>query len=1101
VAAIQRIADWLEKLGMSEYAERFTENRIDFSVLPDLTDQDLKDLGVVLGDRRKMLRAISDLTQGPAVAPQTPAARASKPQEAERRQLTVMFCDLVGSTALSARLDPEELRDIITAYHRRCTELIERNGGFVAKYMGDGVLAYFGYPHAHEDDAERAVRAGLALADAAPKLNTVAGVALQVRVGVATGLVVVGDLIGSGSAQEQAVVGDTPNLAARLQAMATPGSVVLAESTRRLTGRLFEYRDLGSVSLKGFSDNVAVWQALGEGAAEGRFEALRGSTTPLVGRDEEIELLLRRWEEAKGAEGSIVLVSGEPGIGKSRLAQTLLERLSGQPHTRLRYFCSPHHQNSALYPSIAQLERAAGFRREDTAEQKLAKLEAVLSLGTNELSEVVPLFADLLAIPTGERYPPVTLSPQKKKDKTLHAQIAQVERLAAREPVLMLFEDIHWSDPTTRESLDLLIERVPALRILVILTFRPEFNPSWIGRPQVSLLSLNRLPPRRRSEMIAYVAGGALPKEIADQIVERTDGVPLFIEELTKTVIESGMVAENAGAYAATGPVAPLAIPATLQGSLLARLDRLAPTREIAQIAAALGRQFSHELISAAAHMPQPQVDDALAQLVAAELMFRRGVPPDAEYTFKHALVQDAAYSTLLRSQRHLIHDRIVAALESQFPEVVEGQPEKLAFHCAEAGEVEKAVSYYLAASRQAFARSAMHEVDAHARKGIDLLERLADVPTCRQRELELRIVLGNALQTTRGITAEETGQAYQRAWEICAEIGRPPELVSVIWGLWEFRSLRQELDLAEQFAAQMRQLGQAENNSTFIFFSCHMSGLNHAFLGDFSRSRAYFEEGLRNQPAVIAATHPRVGSLMNLARMLLYLGHLDQARERYKEGLALARKSNPFSLAIALSLALPWLSVPRLYDDFMVVADEQIALCHEQGFKWFGVLAAIRRGWCLAMKGRAEEGVAEIMNAWPTVGPVWPDSLLQLADSLGKAGQPEEGLKRVAEAEQTKKQNGEIQVRMHGVRARLLLALGESHAAEESLQRGLAVARSQQARFLELLTAMELAQLWHGQGKVAQARELVGPIFGWFTEGLDMPVLQDAKALLDKLA
>ena len=400
-----------------------------------------------------------------------PAPAAAEPTgtsaSAERRHLTVMFCDLVGSTAISARLDPEDMRSVINAYHRCCSEFVERNGGFVAKYMGDGVLAYFGYPQAHEDDAEHAVRAGLALADAAPKLNTVAGSALQVRVGIATGLVVVGDLIGAGSAQEQAVVGETPNLAARLQAVAAPGAVVLAESTRRLTGGLFEYRDLGAVSLKGFSQEVAAWQALGEGAAEGRFEALRRMTTPLVGRDEEIELLLRRWDQAKREEGCVVLVSGEPGIGKSRLGQTLLERLSGEPHTRLRYFCSPYHQNSALYPSIAQLERAAGFRREDAAEQKLAKLEALLSLGTNDLGDVIPLFADLLAIPTGERYPPLMLTPQKKKERTLHAQVAQVEGLAAREPVLMVFEDVHWSDPTTREGLDLLIERIPALRALV----------------------------------------------------------------------------------------------------------------------------------------------------------------------------------------------------------------------------------------------------------------------------------------------------------------------------------------------------------------------------------------------------------------------------------------------------------------------------------------------------------------------------------------------------------------------------------------------------------------------------------------------------------
>src|SRR5215467_13984409 len=633
MAATQPIAEWLRKLGLGQYAQRFAENGIDLSDLRHLTDQDLKDIGVLLGHRRRMQAAIAELAGAVSATFQPTAETEPKSNAAaERRQLTVMFCDLVGSTALSARLDPEDLRGIIGAYHHCCTELVERHGGFVAKYMGDGVLAYFGYPKAHEHDAERAVRAGLALVEALPKLATTAGSPLQVRVGIATGLVVVGDLIGAGAAQEQAVVGETPNLAARLQALAEPGTVVIAASTRQLTSGLFEYRDLGTVAAKGFGDPVQVWQVTGASAVESRFEALRTATTPLVGREEEIELLLRRWGQAKAGDGCVVLISGEPGIGKSRIAQTVLERLSGEPHTRLRYFCSPHHQDSALYPSITQLERAAGFRRGDTDEQRLDKLEAVLAQGTNALSEAVPLLAELLSIPAGDRYPPLNLTPQKRKEKTLHAQVAQVEGLATQQPVLMVFEDIHWSDSTTRESLDLLIDRVATLRVLVTITFRPEFAPSWVGRPHVTMLNLNRLPPRRRAEMIMQVTGGkALPKEIAAQIVDRTDGVPLFVEELTKSVVESGVLTETDGHYALTGPAASLAIPTTLHASLLARLDRLAPTREVAQIAAALGRQFSHELISAVATMPKQQLDDALAQLVRAELIFRRGTPPDAE--------------------------------------------------------------------------------------------------------------------------------------------------------------------------------------------------------------------------------------------------------------------------------------------------------------------------------------------------------------------------------------------------------------------------------------------------------------------------------------
>ena len=687
--APQQMVDWLEKLGMSEYAERFAENGIDGSVLRYLTDQDLEKIGVLLGHRRKMLAAIAELA-GAVQAPPQPALTESKPQDtAERRQVTVMFSDLVGSTALAARMDPEDLREVISAYQKCVAEIVRHFGGFVAKYLGDGVLVYFGYPQAHEDEAERAVRAGLELTAAVSGLK--AASPLQTRVGIATGLVVVGDLIGSGDAQERGIVGETPNLAARLQGIAEPDTVVIAESTRKLIGGLFDLQDLGTSEVKGIAEPVRAYAALGLSAVESRFKALRTATAPLIGRGEEIELLMRRWAQAKSGDGCVVLIAGEPGIGKSRIAEAVQERLGADPHTRLRFFCSPYHQESALYPAIAQLERAAGFRREDTPEQRLAKLEAVLAQATNDPSEVAPLIADLLSIPTGERYPTHSLTPQKRKEKTLQALVAQARGLAVRQPVLMIFEDVHRSDPTTRELLDLLIERAQGVRLLVIITFRPEFSPPWVGRPQVTLLTLNRLPPRHGIEMIANVTGGkALPQDIAEQIIDRTDGVPLFIEELTKTVVESGIVTEAGDHYAVARPMAPLAIPTSLHASLLARLDRLAPTREVAQIGAALGRSFSFELIGAVAGMPQQNLDEALEQLAKAELIFRRGTPPDAEYTFKHALVQDAAYSTLLRNRRQQLHARIAETLESKFPEIATTQPQRMAQHCAEAGLNEK---------------------------------------------------------------------------------------------------------------------------------------------------------------------------------------------------------------------------------------------------------------------------------------------------------------------------------------------------------------------------------------------------------------------------
>ena len=534
-SVVLRVEDWLASFGMSEYAERFADNDVDASVLRDLTDQDLRELGVSLGHRRRMLRAIAEMT----------AASSVTRDNAERRQLTLMFCDLVGSTGLSTRLDLEDLRKVIGAYQRCGGDVITKSGGFVARYLGDGILAYFGYPHAHEDDAENAVRASLGLIAAVAKLDAGDGTALHVRVGIATGLVVVGDLIGEGVAQEQAVVGDTPNLAARLQGLAEPDTVMIDSITRRLVGRLFEYRPLGSVSIKGFADPKPVWEVTGASAVASRFKALRGTLTPLVDREEELDLLMRRWQQAKAGDGSVVLISGEAGIGKSRITQAMLERLSAEPHTRLRYFCLPHHEDSPLYPVISQLEHAAGFRREDTGEQRLDKMEAVLAEGTDDVARVAPLFAELLSIPTVGRYSPLGLTPSKLKQKTLQANVVQIEGLAARQPVLMVTEDAHWSDPTSLELLDLLIERIPALPVLLIIAFRPEFRARWVGRPHVTLLTLSRLAPRQRAEMITHVvAGKALPKEVANQIMDRSDGVPLFIEEMTKAVIESGVLTE-----------------------------------------------------------------------------------------------------------------------------------------------------------------------------------------------------------------------------------------------------------------------------------------------------------------------------------------------------------------------------------------------------------------------------------------------------------------------------------------------------------------------------------------------------------------------------
>ena len=1113
---MQQLADWLKKLGMSEYTQRFSENDIDFDILPELTDQDLEKLGVSLGHRLRMLKAIRGLGDPTLDVFRAATADSFDPQlSAERRQLTVMFCDLVGSTALSTRLDPEDLREIISAYHQRCAELITKYGGFVARYLGDSVLAYFGYPRAQEDDAERAVRAGLALVGAAADPGTAAGIPLQMRVGIATGLVVVGDLIGAGAAQEQAVVGATPNLAARLQALAAPGAVVIASSTQRLTGRLFEYRDLGTVAVKGFTENVPAYQVLGASTAESRFEAMHTATTPLIGREEEIALLLRRWELAKSGEGSVVLVSGEPGIGKSRIAQTILERLHDEPHTHLRGHCSPHHQDSPLYPTIAQLERVTGLRPEDTAEQRLDKLEAALARAVSDVGEVAPLIAALLSIPTGGRYPPLNFSPQKQKEKTLHALVGQIEGLAARGPVLMVIEDVHWSDPTSLELWDLIIDRVPTLSVLLIVTFRPEFTPPWVGRPQVTLLSLNRLSPRQRAEMIVCVTGGkALPQEIADQIVDRTDGVPLFVEEMTKAVLESGVLAETDDRYMAIGPVPPLAIPATLQASLLARLDRLAPEREVAQIASALGRQFSHQLISAVAPIAQQQLNKALARLVRAELIFQRGTPPDAEYTFKHVLVQDAAYSTLLRSRRVQLHARIVATLEDHFAENVVAQPALLAQHCAEAGLADKAVVYRLKAGQQAMARSATAEAVAQLQKGLDELAGLPDGPRRQQQELGLRVALASALAATKGYSATDVGETIARAQALAERIDRPEHLVPLIYGQWAFHFLRSEHKLALSLAEQLERIGETRNDVAVQLQGRRAQGVTRCYLGEFVVARTFLEQchGL-GEPAHRAigaglSSDPYAMMLAQLAVTLTHLGYIDQGRVRLNEAISEARR-------LRQALTLPnvlyrgtWIESIIRSAKIQQYAEEGLALSTEHGFPLFLGWAIAARGWGLVTVGQVREGLALLtqgLTAVRATGAVssTPRLYMWLAEAHAMLGQPVEGLTCLAEAAQIIETTGERhnEAELHRLRGNLLYATGDSSVAEESYHQAFAIAKRQSAKLWELLSAMSLARLWRDQGKGTQARELLAAVYGWFTEGFDTPVLQDAKALLDELA
>jgi class 3 adenylate cyclase/predicted ATPase len=1119
-----KIAAWLSGLGLERYVEAFEGNDIDAAVLRTLNADDLRELGVAsLGHRKKLLDAIAAL-RAPAGVP-TATAAAPTARAAERRQLTVLFCDLVGSTALASRLDPEDLREVITAYHGCVTEIVAGLDGFVAKYMGDGVLVYFGYPHAHEDDAERAVRAGLRLVDAVGELRTAAP--LHVRIGIATGLVVVGDLIGAGAAQEQVVVGETPNLAARLQTLAEPDTVVIAQSTQRLTGGLFEYEDLGAVEAKGFPKPVRAWRVLREGAAESRFEALHGggASTPLVGREEEIDLLLRRWQQAKEEnEGRVVLLSGEAGIGKSRITRAIQERLAAEAHTRLLYFCSPHHEASALHPFISQLERAAGFEREDVADLKLDKLERLLARSSRDIPRDAALLATLLSIPSGGRYAPrPDLSPQKRKEETLAAWLAQLEGLAASLPVLMILEDAHWIDATSLELLDRMVDRASRLPVLLIVTARPEFAPPWNGQPHVTVHPLSRLSRREGLAMVGRLVGGrTLPPEVVDQVITRTDGVPLFVEELTKAILESGVLRSDGERYLLTAPLPALTIPTTLHASLMARLDRLSPIRRIAEIGAAIGREFSHELITAVAETPESDVSDALQQLVTAELVYRRGTPPDAVYTFKHALVQDAAYSTLLRGARQQLHARIAKALEERFPEVAVTQPELLARHCAEGGLAERAVDYWYAAAERALRASANVEAIKHLSNGLRLLtSSLPEAPERDRKELRFQTTLGSTLLVTRGWGAPEAAQAYHRAEELCRALGDSSERFKIVHGLWLFHVARPEVDKARDLSDELFRIAEEQNDDELRLQAHHSASTIHTWLGEFTASREHTEKGLalysparHGAHALIYGGHdPGVCAWAVTGLDLWLLGYPDQAAEHVRQSVLLAEQiAHRPSVAHALNYGIlchQWRrdgAAVRQWGDRLaeLAAEESLAL-HE-------ATAVFARGWLLAHQGRAEASLADLrrgLGACIELGMrvLEPCFRASLAEAQLNAGQAAVGLEMLDDARRFAHENG---LRYWGaellrVRGDLLAHLSpggsEPQEVEACYREALAVARRQQARSLELRAATSLARLWRDQGERAGARDLLAPVYGWFTEGFDTSDLKDAKALLDELS
>jgi class 3 adenylate cyclase/predicted ATPase len=1114
------IGGWLRRLGLERYEQAFRENEIDLRVLPELTADDLKELGVAaIGHRRLLLKAIADLAAGAgrAVAEDVPAASpANAPAEAERRQLTVMFCDLVGSTPLSTRFDPEDLREIVGAYHGCVTDTVGRFGGFVAKYIGDGVLIYFGYPEAHEDDAERAARAGLAVIDAVGQLATPEP--LKVRIGIATGLVVVGDLIGTGAAQERGVVGETPNLAARLQALARPGTLVVADSTRRQVGSLFEIEDLGPQALAGFAEPQPAWRVVGKSGVVNRFEALRSGTTPLVGRDEELDLLLRRWQQAKSSEGRVVLVSGEPGIGKSRLTAALSQRIETEPHTRLRYFCSPHDQDSALYPFIGQLERAAGFTRDDTTATKLDKLEALL--GDGAAPGDISLIAEMQSLSGSERFPPLDLSPQRKKERTLAALLRQLQALARRQPILMIFEDLHWIDPTSRELLDLTVEKITELPVLLVATYRPEFQPPWVGGSQVTVIALNRLGRNEGATLVHRLAGnlGALPPDVVDEIVERTDGVPLFVEELTKAVVEAG--ADRGYASISAVPMSSPAVPATLHASLLGRLDRLGPAaKNVAQVGAVIGRDFSYELLAAAVPLAEPELQDALRRLVEAGLVFQRGAPPAAEYLFKHALVQDTAYSTLLRGPRQALHRRIAEAMEQRFPDFIETRPEIVAHHYGEAAIADKAITYWHLAGKSSVAKSAVREAIAQLRRGLGLLDALPETRERHQLELDIHVTLTAALMAGKGFANPETVAALERANRLVTEtasVGTPVHF-SVLYALWASTlnsgTVAATLDHATNFlssAQSQPSSGPLLIGHRTLAFSLMLSGDYRAALAHFETAASLHRPDEHRDSALHYGQDIGVSAFVQWSWVLWHRGYPDQSTRAADRALAYSRElGHAHTLAHALCFAGMAAVVARDVATAYAYSNDCVALASEHGFALWAALGRSLQGWADAQKGEATTGIAIIRDGLAASEATGtrvntPFYLTLLAEALALAGKIEEGLAALddalaqAAASGAKGWDAEIHRLCGELTGRL--PYPDPAKAEDSFRTALAIAREQGTRGYELRAATSLARLWREQGRRGEARDLLAPLYGSFTEGFDTADLKEAKALLDEL-
>ena len=1093
------VTSWLDALGLGSYAESFAAQQIEFDLLPELGDADLKELGVAtLGHRKRLLKAIAELKGGPAaetaapplVQPADPPAPRDRPQpdllaqasDAERRQLSVVFCDLVGSTAMSSRLDPEELRDILSAYRICIGQVVQRYDGFIAQHLGDGALIYFGYPQSHEDDAERAVRAALSLVDEIGRIRG-HGEPLQVRLGIATGTVVVGDLLDGGLMKERGVIGETPNLAARLQGLASPGNVVACSRTRRLIADLFECQSLGTVPLKGIATPNEAWLIKREGRIDSRFDALHGeSLPPLVAREEERGVLLRRWRLAVEGEGQVALLCGEPGIGKSRITAALIEALQGEQQVSLRYFCSPFYQQSALHPFIVQLERAAGLETGDTAERKLDRLQRYLSgadegVATEEDEQpwlrraagdaFTAAFADLMSIPPPDGRPWLEGTPEQKKEHIFLSLIQYLERLTTRQPVLVIFEDVHWADPSSLELLHRLVDRVQGLRALLVLSYRTEFEPPWTGASQVTLLSLTRLTRRDALSIVERVAGGLyVPDELVEHILTRSDGIPLFVEELTAAVLESGVVRREGNRWILNGPLTQLAVPTTLQASLAARIDRLAPAKDVAQLAAAIGREFSYELMAAISPMTPAALQQAFDQLVTSGLVSRRGGGEQAIYLFKHALVRDAAYNTLLKGRRQQLHAAIASAMVERFAALSATQPEIVAHHYEEAGLIERAIEYWVAAGQQAVTRSANREAIAHLQRAERVLAQTAPGRARDVIELELLGALCPSLSATRGYAAPETIAAYGRARDLARQQPEYSGRIAILTGLflayYHSAAIWAGLALGEELLASE----QARNSPTTLCAAHRMIAVSYNAIGDYRISGEHARNALdlydatTHAPLAWRYVHDLgVAARCHLAIALWNTGDVEQASQLERDALAIAHGAGHHNtLGYTLFFAGAQ-SVWRRRD--MAALGEAVERLREHSERWsqsqWSALATCLAGAVRIEQGRPDEGIALTEQGAARLEKLGtlaykPQLLCIIAEGHLRAGRHPQAIATVAAALKVAEDTQELWVdpelwRIRGLAENLA---GWPDQARVCFEKGIGIARDQGAVMLE---------------------------------------------------